>query len=63
MSSDDSFPRDQPNKTAQNPSERIDEPIAKLADWRGKTLASMRKCMLEADRGTIEEWKWMGCPV
>jgi hypothetical protein len=46
-----------------NPSERIDELIAGLTDWRGKTLASIRKSILEADRKIIEEWKWMGSPV
>jgi len=46
-----------------NPSERIDELIARLTDWRGKTLAGIRKCVLEADRKIIEEWKWMGSPV
>ena len=46
-----------------NPSERIDQLIAELTDWRGKTLASVRKSILEADREIIEEWKWMGSPV
>ena len=46
-----------------NPSEQIDQLIAKLTDWRGKTLASVRKTILEADREIIEEWKWMGSPV
>jgi hypothetical protein len=46
-----------------NPSERIDKLIAELTDWRGKTLASVRKSILEADREIIEEWKWMGSPV
>jgi hypothetical protein len=46
-----------------NPSERIDRLIAGLADWRGKTLARIRKIILEADREIIEEWKWMGSPV
>ena len=46
-----------------NPSERIDQLIAELTDWRGKTLASIRKTILEADREIIEEWKWMGSPV
>jgi hypothetical protein len=46
-----------------NPSERIDQLIAGLTDWRGKTLASIRKSILEADRQIIEEWKWMGSPV
>jgi hypothetical protein len=46
-----------------NPSERIDQLIAGLTDWRGKTLACIRKIILQADREIIEEWKWMGSPV
>jgi|SRR5579859_596626 len=46
-----------------NPSERIDQLIEGLTDWRGKTLAGIRKTILEADREIIEEWKWMGSPV
>ena len=46
-----------------NPSERINELIGELADWRGKTLAGIRESILEADREIIEEWKWMGSPV
>jgi hypothetical protein len=46
-----------------NASERIDDLIAGLADWRGKTLAAVRKSILAADREIIEEWKWMGSPV
>jgi hypothetical protein len=45
------------------PSERIDQLIAEIADWRGKTLAGIRKTILEADPEIIEEWKWMGSPV
>ncbi len=45
------------------PSEKIDQLIAKLNDWRGKTLAGVRKAILAADPGIIEEWKWMGSPV
>ncbi len=46
-----------------NPSERIDQLIAELTDWRGKTFAGIRKTILEADQEIIEEWKWMGSPV
>jgi hypothetical protein len=46
-----------------NPSQRIDQLIAELTDWRGKTFAGIRKCILAADREIIEEWKWMGSPV
>jgi hypothetical protein len=45
------------------PSEQIDRLVAKLTDWRGKTLAGVRKAILSADPGIIEEWKWMGSPV
>lgn len=45
------------------PSEKIDALIAKLSDWRGKTLASVRKAILSADKEIVEEWKWMGSPV
>src|SRR6202007_561934 len=44
-------------------SEQIDRLIAKTADWRGQTLARVRKTILAADREIIEEWKWMGSPV
>ena len=46
-----------------NPPARIDRLIAELTDWRGKTLASIRKSIREADREIVEEWKWMGSPV
>jgi hypothetical protein len=46
-----------------SPSELISNRIAELADWRGKTLARMRKLIHEADPDVIEEWKWMGTPV
>src|SRR5271155_5021336 len=46
-----------------NPAERIDLLIESLKDWRGKTLATVRKTILEADPEIIEEWKWMGSPV
>jgi hypothetical protein len=47
----------------ESASQKIDRFIAKLTDWRGKTLASVRKSILEADGEIIEEWKWMGSPV
>jgi hypothetical protein len=45
------------------PSQRIDQLIAGITDWRGKTFVAVRKAILEADREIIEEWKWMGSPV
>ena len=41
----------------------ISERIAQLGDWRGGTLARMRKLIHEADPDVLEEWKWMGTPV
>ena len=46
-----------------NPSELIDKLIAETTDWRGNTLASVRKSILGADPKIIEEWKWRGSPV
>jgi hypothetical protein len=47
----------------ESPSALIDQLISKLTDWRGKTLASIRKSILAADPEILEEWKWMGSPV
>ncbi|PTR23113.1 DUF1801 domain-containing protein [Pseudomonas sp. GV085] len=41
----------------------IDERIRELADWRGETLAHVRKIIRQADPQVIEEWKWRGVPV
>ena len=49
-------------KDPMNPSERIDQLIAELTDWRGKMLANVRKIIHAADPEIIEEWKWMGSP-
>ena len=49
--------------TAENASALIDERIEELADWRGKTLARVRKLIHDADPAVVEEWKWMGTPV
>jgi len=46
-----------------NPSERIDRLIADIADWRGRTLADVRKTILATDPEIVEQWKWMGSPV
>ncbi|MGS0891681.1 DUF1801 domain-containing protein [Burkholderia stagnalis] len=51
------------NAAEPTPSARIDALIASIADWRGKTFAALRRVILEADAGLVEEWKWMGRPV
>ena len=44
-------------------SELISGRIAELGDWRGDTLARMRKLIKQADPDVVEEWKWMGTPI
>jgi hypothetical protein len=41
----------------------IDEKINELGDWRGKTLARVRKIIHQVDPEIVEEWKWRGTPV
>lgn len=41
----------------------IGKRIAELGDWRGETLARMRRLIAEAVPDVVEEWKWMGTPV
>ena len=46
-----------------NPSERIDKAIADHPDWRGHTMAEIRRIVREAVPDVTEEWKWMGTPT
>jgi len=48
---------------SKSPSQLITERIAELGDWRGETLAHVRKLIEEADPKITEEWKWRGVPV
>ena len=48
---------------ALSPSDFISRKIAELGDWRGATLARMRKLIQQADPDVVEEVKWMGTPV
>ncbi len=54
------------NKIAENgkkkdapASQLIDEKIKELGDWRGETLANIRRLIKEADPEVSEEWKWV----
>ena len=52
----------------QPATELITKRIAELGDWRGETLARMRKLIKGADPEVVEEWKWVkptkpGTPV
>lgn len=42
----------------ESPSELIDAKIEELADWRGETLARIRRLITEADPDVEEEVKW-----
>ncbi|MEO7192003.1 MAG: DUF1801 domain-containing protein [Vicinamibacterales bacterium] len=47
----------------QSASELISQRIADLDDWRGETLASIRRLIKQAAPDVVEEWKWRGTPV
>ncbi|HVP85499.1 MAG TPA: DUF1801 domain-containing protein [Rhizomicrobium sp.] len=50
-------------KETKSPAKLIDARIEELGDWRGETLARIRKLIAEADPDVVEEWKWRGVPV
>ena len=57
-------------KASASPSQLIDARIAALGDWRGETLARVRKLIRQADPEVVEEVKWkkpsnsmLGVPV
>ena len=52
----------------ESPSQLIDARIQEIGDWRGETLAKVRRLIKEADPEVVEEWKWVkptnpGTPV
>jgi hypothetical protein len=53
---------DKPRDT-ESAARQIDAKIRELGDWRGKTLAKMRRLIHEADPDVVEEWKWRGTPI
>ena len=55
-------------KKDESPSQLIDARIQELGDWRGETIAKVRRLIKEADPEVVEEWKWVkptnpGTPV
>ncbi len=55
-------------KIDESPSRFIDAIIQELGDWRGETLAKVRRLIKEAAPEVVEEWKWVkptnpGTPV
>jgi hypothetical protein len=43
---------------ASDASRRIDQHIKSLGDWRGETMATLRKIITSASSTLAEEWKW-----
>ena len=56
------MPRTTDTASERSAAEHIDQRIAELGDWRGETLAHIRRLILAADPEIVEEWKW-GNPV
>jgi hypothetical protein len=50
-------------KGGPSPSQLIDARIAALGDWRGETLARVRKLIKQVGPEVVEAWKWRGVPV
>ena len=55
-------------KGGSSPTQQIDARIDELGDWRGETLARVRRLIKLADPDVVEEWKWQkatspGIPV
>jgi len=46
-----------------NASEHIDKEIARHPDWRGQTMAEMRRIIRATVPDVTEELKWMGTPT
>jgi hypothetical protein len=42
----------------ESPAQLIDARIEQLDDWRGETLAEVRRLIKQADPEIVEEWKW-----
>lgn len=51
------------SEKAMSDAEKVDQLIAGITDWRGKTFAIVRKAVLEADKEIVEEFKWRGTPL
>ncbi|MGB9112669.1 MAG: DUF1801 domain-containing protein [Acidimicrobiales bacterium] len=57
-----------PPKTANSASQKFEQRVRELDDWRGSVLKRIRELIHMADREVVEEWKWVkpsspGVPV
>jgi hypothetical protein len=46
------------NRENDPPAQLIDARLKELGDWRGETLARVRKLIKQADPGVVEQVKW-----
>ncbi len=46
------------SESAESPARLIDARIEELGDWRGETLARIRRLIKQADPDVVEEVKW-----
>src|SRR3954453_91876 len=46
-----------------SPSEKIDQRIRELGDWRGEMLSRLRALIKQAIPDVVEEWKGRGVPT
>ncbi len=46
------------NTKGDTPSQKIDERIKEMKDWRGEMLSKLRALITQADSKIVEEWKW-----
>lgn len=53
----------QSTKDTKSPSQRIDERIKELGDWRGQMLSKVRNLIRQVNPEVVEDWKWRGTPV
>ncbi len=52
-----------PDRAAGEAAANITQRIEDLGDWRGETLARIRKLIHDAEPAIQEAWKWRGVPV
>jgi hypothetical protein len=51
------------HSNSEGASANISRRIEELGDWRGETLAHVRRLIHDVDPDIQEEWKWRGVPV
>src|SRR3954471_24089081 len=52
------MPKANDSNNGESASQLIDAKVQELDDWRGKTLAKVRRLIKQVDPKVVEEWKW-----